>query len=259
MSIPAKTFGPRDTIYSQTGVANNTGKATIQWHMIAEKVQGQPPHSTIGLFEKSFEIDGHDGPAIYNVSAPTAGWPLGTYELEAGLLVDGRVKELEIAEFTIVASLDDAGNSASASPAVTKAAIQKYIDGELNSFSGLAGEVTTKGPNPTYYESALTLPGARACSIYVFEKDDHYFGTCNIDADTEASARTLYAAWTQNVLDAEPGWAAAAVNPLPKGDLVATVLRDPENVRAAYLYVSKLENGKYSVTITFATMAALRS
>jgi hypothetical protein len=100
MTTETSRFGRTDTIYAQSGVANNAGKVTLQWHLIAEKVQGQRANTAIPEADKSFDLDG-DGTASYNVSPPTAGWPKGTYKIQVDMVYVGRQKDQKTAEFTV--------------------------------------------------------------------------------------------------------------------------------------------------------------
>jgi hypothetical protein len=100
LSAPTTTFAKTDSIYASTDVANTPSKVTVQWHFIAEKVTGQQPNTTITQFDLSKDLDS-DGTATYNLSPPTAGWPTGTYKIEADMMVDGAQKDQKTAEITV--------------------------------------------------------------------------------------------------------------------------------------------------------------
>jgi hypothetical protein len=100
MTTQATTFGKTDTIYAMAHVANAPFKTTLTWHLICVKVAGQPPNATITQLDKSFDLD-NDGDVSINYSAPTAGWPSGTYKIDAVLMEDGNKRDEKTAEITI--------------------------------------------------------------------------------------------------------------------------------------------------------------
>jgi hypothetical protein len=257
-SESATSFAPRDTIYAAVFVANNPGKAAVQFHMIAENVQGQTPNVTVPQAEQSYDVD-NDATVSYSVSAPNAGWLAGTYRIEAALVIDGKRQEVKSGEYTVAASGDATSGDTVTTAADPGPAIRRFAAGEDAKFSNVKGAFSHKDGPMSYYASSLTLPGARACEVYAYEKSPYAFATCSFDAATEADARALYAVWTQNVLNALPGWKLAAVNPMPSGDIVATVARDAADVHGVYLYVDKTSSGNYRLTVTFGTIAAIAS
>jgi hypothetical protein len=100
-SIEASTFGPHDTVYAKGVVSNVSGKVTLQWHLIAEKVVGQPDNFAIADLDKSFELAG-DGNSSYNLSPPDAGWPAGKYRIELHMLVEsGEDKDMKSSVYTV--------------------------------------------------------------------------------------------------------------------------------------------------------------
>ncbi len=94
------TYGRTDTIYAHVDVANTPSKVTLQWHVIAEKVTGQPANTAIPSLDYSRDFPS-DGTSDLTLSPPTAGWPTGTYKLVADMLVDGQQKDEKTAEFTV--------------------------------------------------------------------------------------------------------------------------------------------------------------
>jgi hypothetical protein len=96
----ASTFGRTDTIYAHSGVANTPSKVTLVWHLVAEKVTGQPANTKIPSLDESYDFPS-DGTSDYTISPPTAGWPAGTYHVEADMMVDGAQKDQKTAEFTV--------------------------------------------------------------------------------------------------------------------------------------------------------------
>ena len=94
------TFGRTDTIYAHIGVANTPSKVTLVWHVIAEKVTGQPANTKIPGLDESQDFPS-DATSDITLSPPTAGWPAGTYRIEADMMVDGAQKDQKTAEFTV--------------------------------------------------------------------------------------------------------------------------------------------------------------
>jgi hypothetical protein len=100
VTTQASSFGKTDTIYATAHVANAPFKTTLTWHLIAEKVEGQPPNLTIAQFDKSFDLT-NDSDVNMRYTPPTAGWPTGTYKLDAVLTEDGNKRDEKAVEFTI--------------------------------------------------------------------------------------------------------------------------------------------------------------
>jgi hypothetical protein len=97
----ASTFGPQETIFANATVSNVSGKVTLNWKLIAVKVEGQPENTAVTNLDRSFELPS-DGESSYNLSAPAAGWPAGNYKIELHMLVEGgEEKDLKVAPFTI--------------------------------------------------------------------------------------------------------------------------------------------------------------
>ncbi|QBB70128.1 hypothetical protein ELE36_06965 [Pseudolysobacter antarcticus] len=100
-STEASTFGVHDTVYAKGVVSNVSGKVTLQWHLIAEKVAGQPDNFLIAALDKSFELPS-DGNSSYDLSPPDAGWPAGKYRIELHMLVEsGEDKDMKSSVFTV--------------------------------------------------------------------------------------------------------------------------------------------------------------
>lgn len=100
MSAPTTTFGPQDTVYAKSGVANTPDKVTLQWHFIAENVKGVPPNSLQKANEKSLDLDA-DGTSTYTLTPPATGWPPGTYKIVLDMVSDGATKGEKTTEFTV--------------------------------------------------------------------------------------------------------------------------------------------------------------
>jgi hypothetical protein len=100
MTAAADTFAPTDTIYATSGIANNPSKATLVWHITAVNAKGQPPNTKIAQLDKSFDLDA-DGTSSYSLTPPTAGWPVGSYQIEVDMMIDGVQKEQKTATFTV--------------------------------------------------------------------------------------------------------------------------------------------------------------
>ena len=100
-TIETNTFAPGDTIYAKATVSNVPSKVTLQFLLIAEKVEGAAENVQVPGTDKSFELAG-DGWVTYNVSSPTSGWPAGKYKLEVRMLVEnGEQKDQKDATFTV--------------------------------------------------------------------------------------------------------------------------------------------------------------
>lgn len=97
----AHAFGARDTIYSQSGVKHNAGKARLEFHLIAQNVEGQQPDTAVPSLDWSYDFDGN-GTATYNLFPPTAGWPRGTYNVVVDLVADGKKHHQKTAAFTVI-------------------------------------------------------------------------------------------------------------------------------------------------------------
>jgi hypothetical protein len=99
MTTPATSFGSKDTMYAQVHLAN-ADKATIQWHIIAEKATGISPNFKITTADVNEDMTG-DGDSTYTLNPPPNGWPTGTYKIEADMVVDGAQKDTKTAEVTV--------------------------------------------------------------------------------------------------------------------------------------------------------------
>jgi hypothetical protein len=100
ITTPTSTFDKSDTIYAKTDVANTPDKVTVQFHVIAEKVTGQPANAPIPALDESVPLES-DGTATLTLTPAAAGWPTGTYKIEADMMVDGAQKDQKTAEFTV--------------------------------------------------------------------------------------------------------------------------------------------------------------
>jgi hypothetical protein len=96
----ATTFAPTDTIYAQAAASNLPNAVTLQWHLIAEKVTGQAANTKISALDKSENLPS-DGTSTYTLSAPTAGWPTGTYKIEVDMMDNGTQRDQKTAEITV--------------------------------------------------------------------------------------------------------------------------------------------------------------
>jgi hypothetical protein len=100
VTTPTSTFAKGDTIYAKTDVANTPSKVTVQFHVIAEKVTGQPANAPIPSLDESVDL-ATDGTATMTLTPSASGWPTGTYKIEADMMVDGTQKDQKTAEFTV--------------------------------------------------------------------------------------------------------------------------------------------------------------
>jgi len=156
-------------------------------------------------------------------------------------------------------SPDGAKAGATASPDPSDA-IQRYVTGEDNDFADLQGDpMHSSSPSYAYYGSTQPIPGTANCVVYVFKQSSSHFAHCDLAATTLAAAKTAYQTWLSNVKDAEPYWHAIEVQPLPAGDVAATMYADNREEHGIYVSVSKVGASSYRVSTTFAKMAALKS
>ena len=96
-------FAPTDTIYAQADAANLAGPVTLQWHITAVNVTGQPANSPIPALDKSYDLPS-DGSSTYSLSPPTAGWPAGTYRIEVDMMDNGQQRDKKTADITVSGS-----------------------------------------------------------------------------------------------------------------------------------------------------------
>ena len=100
-TIATDRFDPHDNVYAKAILSNLSGKVTLKWRLIAEKVSGQPDNFAVADLDKTFELPS-DGSSDYSLSPPDAGWPQGNYRIELHMLVEsGEEKDLKTAPFTI--------------------------------------------------------------------------------------------------------------------------------------------------------------
>jgi hypothetical protein len=100
VTTPTNTFDKTDTIYAKTDVANTPSKVTVAFHVIAEKVAGQPANAPIPALDENVDL-ASDGTATMTMTPGPNGWPSGTYKIEADMMVDGAQKDQKTAEFTV--------------------------------------------------------------------------------------------------------------------------------------------------------------
>jgi hypothetical protein len=114
-SAPAAgAFGPGDSIFARATIANNIGKVTLKWQLVAEKVEGLPEHKALSWADKSFDLEG-DGNGIYSLSPPPSGWAAGTYAVSVSMLDDaGAEKDKRSATVTIAGAPAADGHEAAA-------------------------------------------------------------------------------------------------------------------------------------------------
>lgn len=135
-------------------------------------------------------------------------------------------------------------------------AVHAYVAGEENGFAKMQGDPTGAADDSfVYYSALLDLPGASACAVYAVKSNGDRFATCDFDAATEAEAQTLWDTWRKYIDLAEPGWKTLRVkNP---SHIAQVIVEDPQGVRGVYIYVSKKSSGRYELTTTFGTVAAI--
>lgn len=84
VSQQADNFAPQDTIYAVTVISGVSGAVQVKGRLVVEDVPGINPGPIRGL-EATVNLPGN-GPASFEFSAPTKGWPKGKYQLEILLL-----------------------------------------------------------------------------------------------------------------------------------------------------------------------------
>lgn len=94
------SFAPTDTIYAQATASNLPNAITLEWHITADNVTGQSPNTQITALDKSFTLPS-DGTSTYTLSAPTAGWPAGTYTIEVDMMDNGQQRDKKTADITV--------------------------------------------------------------------------------------------------------------------------------------------------------------
>ena len=120
-SVPANAFGPRDPVFAKVTVANNVGKVTLKWQLVAEKAAGLPEHNALSEADKSFDLNG-DGSSTYTLTPPASGWPPGTYSVNVSMLdATGAEKDKRSATITVAPAPGDARESATVKDAVNPA------------------------------------------------------------------------------------------------------------------------------------------
>jgi hypothetical protein len=126
----ASAFQPRDTVYARATVSNAPGKITLKWRMIAEKVEGHPENMTIPGSETTVELPG-SAVGTYSLSAPTKGWPAGSYRIEVAMLIEsGEQKDQETVKFTV-----EGGSTQTSAPTNTPETPQPAGDAKTGSVS----------------------------------------------------------------------------------------------------------------------------
>lgn len=94
-------FAPHDSIYALATVSNVPSKVTLKFHLITEKVGGQPENAPVSQFDTSVDLPG-DGVGTYSLSPPTKGWPAGRYRIDVSMLIEsGEQKDQKSATFTV--------------------------------------------------------------------------------------------------------------------------------------------------------------
>jgi len=100
ITTPASSFAPTDTIYAQAVASNLPDPVTLQFHVIAEKVTGQAANTPIPSLDEAVNLSS-DGNGTLTLTAPTAGWPTGTYKIECDMMDNGQQKDQKTTEFTV--------------------------------------------------------------------------------------------------------------------------------------------------------------
>jgi hypothetical protein len=95
-------FEAGDTLYGSAAVSNNPGKVKVKLYLTVDDVHGLTKGDTLKGSDVSVDVDG-DGAAAYSVPV-SAGFPAGTYKLNADMLNDsGEKKDSKSVNVTIAA------------------------------------------------------------------------------------------------------------------------------------------------------------
>ena len=136
--------------------------------------------------------------------------------------------------------------------------LQRYVAAEDNDFADLQGDPTGQSRGYHYYTVTQSVPAMKNCVVYTYESTKTSYASCDVDTKGLPSGKALYQTWQSDVQSAEPYWHAIAVQPLPSGDVAATMYADGKEQHAILLSLVKGSGATYRVTLTLAKMAALR-
>jgi hypothetical protein len=100
VSQPTTSFEPTDKIYAVAEISNAPGALKVKGRLIVDAVEGQKSGPIPGM-ETIVDLTG-SGQATFTFSAPTAGWPKGTYKIEVLMLEsNGEQKDQKTATFSV--------------------------------------------------------------------------------------------------------------------------------------------------------------
>lgn len=100
VTLPATSFESNDTIYVVVEISNAPGALKVRGCLIVDAVEGQKSGPIPGA-ETTVDMTG-SGQTSFTFSAPTAGWPKGSYKVEVFMLdSDGEQEDQKTANFSV--------------------------------------------------------------------------------------------------------------------------------------------------------------
>jgi hypothetical protein len=100
VSQPTASFASTDTIYAVAEISNAPGALKVKGRLVVDAVEGQKSGPIPGA-ETTVDLTG-SGQATFSFSAPTAGWPKGSYKVEVLMLESsGEQKDQKTANFSV--------------------------------------------------------------------------------------------------------------------------------------------------------------
>jgi hypothetical protein len=120
LSTPIGDIGPQDKIYAKATADNVASKITLNWELDAVNVKGLSA-GPIAAANKSFDLDS-DGSSTYNLTAPSHGWPVGTWKIVCTMMDAGTQRDQKSVTFTVGgggASSDSSGSGSSSDSSAT--------------------------------------------------------------------------------------------------------------------------------------------
>lgn len=99
------TFGESDKVYARAETKHVSDGTKLKWRAYATNVEGMPPNTELNGADVTVDLVSGAEFVDYNVGPPGNGWPVGTYKLEATLLLEGgKQKEQKSIDITIKGS-----------------------------------------------------------------------------------------------------------------------------------------------------------
>ena len=100
VSRQTDSFGPQDTVYAAAQISNVANPVDVKAQLFVEDIPGQKSGPISGLASSVNLV--RNGRADFSFSAPTKGWPKGTYGIQVVVLDEhGEEMDHKSAEFTV--------------------------------------------------------------------------------------------------------------------------------------------------------------